>query len=218
MLYTSLFLCFSVAITSFALPTSDSSKPMSDSSDWTYQDAYRYALQKGGKDDPVALLIASHVNVTGRDWTESYKDDIKGPGNSTFTLSHSLRGRAIHDGTSTMPAGIEKRDDYDGTSLTVYPWVSNCDDAASFTYSPIPKLVCVSDSTEYGHRVRMYSFIARGGFWDLFDVGIALQRDGDTCPDDVSDFTWQSLLPSGHCGDTSDGRGFMMWTAYDYVD
>src|ERR1700736_4971102 len=82
----------SFATRSVAIPTSSSLI------DWTYGDAYLYAIENGGNDDPVARLIANHVNSTGRQWTEKYQDDIKDPSSgSIMTLSNSARGRAMQN-------------------------------------------------------------------------------------------------------------------------
>ena len=109
-----------LAASAFVAPFLINAAPMgSPANDWTYGDVYSYALQKRGTDDPIAELIARHVNGTNRKWDDVYQGDITISNGGTLTVRDSPHARAF-----------AKRD---SNYVQAFPWVSNCDDSVSFT-------------------------------------------------------------------------------------
>jgi hypothetical protein len=78
--------------------------------DWTYNHVYQYAINRGGPDDPVALLISTHINTTTRAWSDFYAHDI----------SHSGGVLTVRDSPGYR---LAKRKIWQG-SVTAYPWVN----------------------------------------------------------------------------------------------
>src|SRR5271170_5782971 len=109
-----------LAASAFVAPFLINAAPMgSPANDWTYGDVYFYALQKRGTDDPIAELIARHVNGTNRQWDDVYQGDITISNGGTLTVRDGPHARAF-----------AKRD---SNYVQAFPWVSNCDDSVSFT-------------------------------------------------------------------------------------
>src|SRR4051812_5384559 len=77
--------------------------------------AYNYTISQGGSHDPVAALIASHVNSTGVTHTTAYQNDIPKNG-AELIIEPSPSGRAF----------LQKRSSTGGlwASAQGFPWVS----------------------------------------------------------------------------------------------
>src|SRR5579859_3700984 len=92
--------------------------PDVNETDWTYQDAYNYAISQGGADDAIASLIVSHVNSTAVTWTTVYQGDIKLDNGAELIIEPTPGGRAF----------LQKRATTGGpwTYAQGFPWVANC--------------------------------------------------------------------------------------------
>ena len=88
-----------IAATPVSVP--DDAAVSENTRNWTYRDIYNYAIGKGGANDTTAHIIADHVNQTGRNWADTYRNDITW-NNATLTLSHhvaTLKERQVLPGT-----------------------------------------------------------------------------------------------------------------------
>ena len=115
------------------------------SHDWTYRNLYDYAVSKGGPNDPTAQVLLTHLNNMGIGWDEKYGHDIV-LNNGVLTVAQSPGGRAE----------LEKRAMPGWTYVVAYPWVGNCQDSVSWTWSPAPENECIGYWSD-GVALRMYS-------------------------------------------------------------
>jgi hypothetical protein len=183
-----------------ALATSPSlvlAAPVAEPGDWTYKQVHEYAVKRGGVDDPVADLVARHVGNTERSWDEVYQHDIK-----------------IRDGTLTVdstPAGrLLRRADFPNGAVQAFPWVGNCDDSVSFTWSPVHTDGCYTYS-ENGNNIRMYSIYISNVWANGDGPEILMFQDSQSCGIfHTFDNRWTSQ--TSECfGNVNGGRGAMSW-------
>jgi hypothetical protein len=171
-----------IAATPVSVP--DDAAVSEDTRNWTYRDIYNYAVGKGGANDTTAHIIADHVNQTGRNWEDTYRNDITW-NNATLTLSHHV-------------ATLKERQ-LPGTYLTGFPWVANCNDAVSWTWFPITLWQCYSYWIG-GSPYRMYSIYAITNARTLW-----LYRDSNTC-----NYGQSVKYSYAHgCYSSQTGQGFM---------
>src|SRR5579859_4917183 len=172
--------------------------PLADVSatDWTYQDAYNYAINQGGVDDPIASLIVSHVNSTAVTWSTVYQGDIKLDDGAELVIEPSPRGRAV----------LQKRGTTGGpwTYAQGFPWVANCDSPVYWNWQPLGCQVCYAYWSG-GYISRMYSVKANADGLPLMGY-----RDSQNC---YGTNPWYHDFigapgPNG-CLASPDGRGWL---------
>jgi hypothetical protein len=171
-----------------ATPTSQpdiSARYSYTSHDWTYGNLYDYAVSKGGPNDPTAQVLLTNLNHTGIGWNEKYGHDIV-LNNGVLTVAQSPGGRAE----------LEKRAMPGWTYVVAYPWVGDCQDSVSWTWSPAPENEWVG-YWRNGVALRMYSAyvnIAGRVFNTYGDLDCMGYNQRFSIPD-----------PQGNCVATSDG-------------
>ena len=161
---------------------------------WTYRNLYDYAVSKGGPNDPTAQVLLTHLNNTGIGWDEKYGHDVV-LNNGVLTVAQSPGGSAE----------LEKRAMPGWTYVVAYPWVGNCQDPVSWTWSPAPENQCIGYWSN-GVALRMYSAyvnIAGRAFNVYEDLNCMGSNQRFSIPD-----------PQGHCVATSDGTGWMAFFTY----
>src|SRR5271154_5858165 len=157
----------------------------SPANNWTYGDVYSYALQKRGTDDPIAQLIARHVNGTDRQWDDVYQGDITISNGGTLTVR------------DTPHARLGKRD---SNYVQAFPWVSNCDDSVSFTWTNVESPSTCYSYWEGGNLLRMYSVNYNTPYPLVF------YRDSSSCN---KDGTCEPIPDHNEaCEASPDGRGW----------
>ncbi len=94
--------------------------------DWSYRDVYNYALERGGAEDPIAALVAEHVEQSDAiAWDDMYQGDINLDG-AVLTVDETAHGRAVR---ASKPG--------DWGTITAYPYASHlgaCRDHIFFTW------------------------------------------------------------------------------------
>ena len=43
---------------------------------WTYRNVHEHVLKEYGADNPIASLIAHHIDISTRSWDDIYRDEI----------------------------------------------------------------------------------------------------------------------------------------------
>ena|SRR5271155_5147192 len=170
--------------------------------DWTYRSAFTHLVERHGIDDPVAALIADHIQTSERSWDDIYRGDITLGNGGVLTLSGGHRE-------------LEKRQDpANGPWFIAYPYDTRCNDVVSFTWQPSQPDVCYTYNN--GTQITMFSGQANldvvpAGACQGYYASITLTEFNDNCVAVEGDF-WLVDNPSGDCFNTlASGIGWMNW-------
>jgi hypothetical protein len=167
---------------------------------WTYQDAYNYAISHGGVEDAVASLIFSHVNSRGVAWTTVYQGDIKLHNGAELVIEPSPRGRAF----------LQKRATTGGpwTYAQGFPWVADCVSPVYFNWQPLGCQLCYT-YWDGGNIMRMYSVKANSDGLPFMGY-----RDDQSCHGTNPWFHDFIATPGPNgCLASPDGRG---WRSFQF--
>jgi hypothetical protein len=191
-------LFFAAAVLAALLPSFILTAPVADFTDWTYNHVYQYAVKRGGSDDPVASLIARHVETTKRGWDDVYQHNIKINSGATLTIAKSPAGRLF------------RRANFPNGAIEAFPYASACDGDVSFTWSPVDTDGCYTYD-DNGENIRMYSAQVSGVYANGDGPELIMFQDSQSCGIfHTFDNRW--TWASSQCfSNANNGRGFMSW-------